>query len=128
MPNPYRFDLNFISLTRFFFADATASTVSHLPLVAEPVARLLRRYDKLFQPSTHLPPSCKVNNRITLLPSTAPVNVRPYHYPHFQKSEIEKQVSKMLSAGLVRTSTSPYSSPVLLVKKKDDTWRMCVDY
>lgn len=61
-------------------------------------------------------------------PSTAPVNVPPYRYPHFQKNEIEKQISDLLSARLIRPSTSPYSSSVLLVKKKDGTWRLCVDY
>ena len=66
-----------------FSADTTASSVSHLPPVAAPVARLLRRYEKLFQPPMHLPPSREVNHRITLLPSTAPVNVRPCRYPHF---------------------------------------------
>lgn len=67
-------------------------------------------------------------HRITLTPSTAPVNVRPYRYPHFQKSEIERQVSDLLFAELIRPSTSPYLSLVLLVKKKDGTWQLCVDY
>ena len=89
---------------------------------------LLQRYAHLFQPPTRLPPPRQVVHRITLQPSTAPVSVRPYRYPYFQKNEIEQQVSDLLSAGLIRPSTSPYSSPVLLVKKKDGTWRLCVDY
>lgn len=82
---------------------------------------LLQKYDHLFQPPSQLPPPRQVVHRITLKPSTAPISVRPYRYPHFQKNEIEKQVSELHSAGLIRPSSSPYSSPVLLVKKKDGT-------
>lgn len=56
------------------------------------------------------------------------MNVRPYRYPHSQKQEIEAQVAKFLNTGWIQPSTSPFSSPVLLLKKKDGSWRMCVDY
>lgn len=44
------------------------------------------------------------------------------------KDEIERQVKSLLAAGLIAPSTSPYASPVLLVQKKDGSWRFCVDY
>ncbi|XP_028186557.1 uncharacterized protein LOC114373245 [Glycine soja] len=68
------------------------------------------------------------NRHTSLLPQTTPVNVRPYRYPHFQKAEIGKQIAAMLAANLIQPSYSPFSSPILLVKKKDGSWRCCVDY
>nr|GFB27996.1 transposon Ty3-G Gag-Pol polyprotein [Tanacetum cinerariifolium] len=57
-----------------------------------------------------------------------PVSSRPYRQPYYQKTEIEKQVRELLQQGLIRPSHSPFSSPVLLVKKSDGTWSFCVDY
>jgi hypothetical protein len=69
-----------------------------------------------------------VDHCITLKEGTEPINVRPYRYANFQKTEIEKQVQEMLDSGLICPSTSPFSLPVLLVKKKDGSWRFCTDY
>jgi hypothetical protein len=56
------------------------------------------------------------------------VAVRPYRYPQLQKDEPERQCSLLEQQGLIRRSTSAFSAPVLLVKKANDTWRLCVDY
>ncbi|XP_035549720.1 uncharacterized protein LOC118349417 [Juglans regia] len=80
---------------------------------------LLQEFSDLFIEPSSLPPTREVDHSITLKEGIEPINVRPYKYAHYQKNEIEKQVQDMLQVGLVRTSTSPFSSPVLLVKKKD---------
>lgn len=89
---------------------------------------ILDQYQDLFKEPTQLPPPREIEHHINLKEGTEPVNIRPYRYAYFQKAEIEKQVQDMLNSGLIRSSTSPFSSPVLLVKKKDGSWRFCTDY
>ena len=80
--------------------------------------RLLHKFGDVFQEANQLPPVRDIEHQINLKEGVDPVNVRPYRYAYFLKSEIEKQVQDMLKLGLIRSSTSPFSSPVLLVKKK----------
>jgi hypothetical protein len=89
---------------------------------------LIAEFAAIFAEPKGLPPPRRADHRIHLLPGTPPVAVRPYRYPQLLKDEIEKQCADMLLQGIIRPSTSPFSSPVLLVHKKDDTWRFCVDY
>jgi len=56
------------------------------------------------------------------------VAVRPYRYAQLLKDEIEVQRRAMLVQGIIRPSTSAFSSPVLLVRKGDGSWWFCVDY
>jgi len=87
-----------------------------------------KEYFDLFEAPTSLPPSQAYNHENPLIPSATPVSVRPYRYPPKLKDEIERQVQEMLSQGLIRHSHSPFSSPVLLVRKKDGGYRFCVDF
>jgi hypothetical protein len=89
---------------------------------------LLEGFADLFSIPVGLPPPRRHNHRIHLLPGTAPIAVRPYRYPQLVKNELERQCAEMLQQGIIRPSSSAFSSPVLLVKKHDETWRFCVDY
>jgi hypothetical protein len=89
---------------------------------------LLQDYADIFGEPHGLPPARHHDHHIHLLPGTAPIAVSPYRYPQLLKDEIEHICDEMLAQGIIRESTSPFSSPVLLVKKHDDTWRFCVDF
>lgn len=56
------------------------------------------------------------------------VNIRPYRYPPNQKDVIETMVNELMETGVIRPSHSPFSSPIVMVKKKDGSWRICIDY
>ena len=89
---------------------------------------MLHSYNDIFEEPRGLPPPHRQDHRIHLLPASPPVAVRPYRYPQLLKDEIECQCEDMLGQGIIRESTSPFSSPVLLVRKHDKSWRFCVDY
>lgn len=92
------------------------------------IQQVLNKYAEVFQDSKKLPPHMVFDHAITLLPDATLVNSRPYRYSPTQKDEIERQVSEMIEAGIVTPSMSPFASPVLLVNKKDGSWRFYVDY
>lgn len=69
-----------------------------------------------------------MTHSIELQPGFGSMSVRPYMYPYHHKDEIGKQVHWILKQDIIRHCSSAFSSPVILVKKKDNTWRMCVDY
>ena len=75
-----------------------------------------------------LPPPRSHDHQIQLQEAAKPTCVRPYQYPYYQKEEIEKLVREMLKARIIQPSQSPHSSPVLLVRKADGSWLMCIDY
>ncbi|UYV62954.1 hypothetical protein LAZ67_2002611 [Cordylochernes scorpioides] len=58
----------------------------------------------------------------------APIKQRPYRVSPRERSIIQTEVDNMLELGIIQPSDSPWSSPVVLVKKKDGSWRFCVDY
>ncbi|PNX92586.1 Ty3/gypsy retrotransposon protein, partial [Trifolium pratense] len=104
----------------------TIDSISHT--LPPEILHLLQQYPTVFNTPHGLPPSRQHDHCIPLLPNTPPINVKPYRYPHSQKEAMTAIIHDMLQEGIIVPSNSPYSSPVLLVRKKDGTWRFCVDY
>jgi hypothetical protein len=92
------------------------------------MVELLHEFTSLFVEPTGLPPQRSRCHRIRLFPDTKPVAVRLYWYAHAQKTKLERQRDDKLRQGVIRHSSSAFSTPVLLVKKADNSWRFCVDY
>jgi hypothetical protein len=92
------------------------------------VQQVLTEFQAVFAEPISVPPAREYDHAIPLKPDAAPFNTRPYRYSPAHKDEIEKQVSAMLKAGIIVPSMSPFASPVLLVQKKDGSWRFCIDY
>ena len=95
------------------------SGTSQSQLACDPlIEKLLEEFASFFDTPTGLPPSRGHGHQILLKDDTTPICQRPYRYPHFQKTEIEKIIADLLEAG----------SLVLLLRKVDGSWRMCIDY
>nr|KYP50860.1 Retrotransposable element Tf2 [Cajanus cajan] len=75
-----------------------------------------------------LPPRREVEFSIDLVPGTGPISIAPYRMSPVELVELKKQIEDLLEKGFVRPSVSPWGAPVLLVKKKDGSMRLCVDY
>ncbi|UYV80731.1 hypothetical protein LAZ67_19001552, partial [Cordylochernes scorpioides] len=77
--------------------------------------------------STPIKPTSTVKHKINT-GDQSPIKQRPYRVAPSERRLIQDEVNKMIENHIVKPSESPWSSPVILVRKKDGTWRFCVDY
>ncbi|GJR40579.1 putative reverse transcriptase domain-containing protein [Tanacetum coccineum] len=75
-----------------------------------------------------LPPTRQVEFQIDLVPGAAPVARAPYRLAPSKMKELSEQLKELSDKGFIRPSSSPWGAPVLFVKKKDGSFRMCIDY
>jgi len=75
-----------------------------------------------------LPPKRQVEFVIDLIPGATPVARSSYHLAPSEMEELKKQLQERLDRGFIRPNSSPWGAPVLFVKKKDGSMRMCIDY
>uniref|UniRef100_A0A2N9GM03 RNA-directed DNA polymerase n=1 Tax=Fagus sylvatica TaxID=28930 RepID=A0A2N9GM03_FAGSY len=93
------------------------------------IVSLLQEYEDVFPEETPhgLPPIRGIEHQIDFVPGATIPNRPAYRSNPEETKELQRQVSELLEKGHVRESMSPCAVPVLLVPKKDGTWRMCVD-
>ena len=75
-----------------------------------------------------LPPDREIEFAIELSPGIAPLSKAPYRLAPVELKELATQLQELLDKGMIRPSVSPWGTPVLFVKKKDGSLRLCIDY
>nr|GEZ69417.1 putative reverse transcriptase domain-containing protein [Tanacetum cinerariifolium] len=90
---------------------------------------VVREFPKVFpEDLPGIPPTRQVEFRIDLVPCAAPVARAPYRLAPSEMKELADQLQELTDKGFIRPSSSPWGAPVLFVKKKDGSFRMCIDY
>ena len=98
-----------------------SASVEEVPIVCE--------YPNVFpEELPGMPPDRDLEFIIDLIPGTAPIAKRPYRMVANELEELKKQLQELQEKGYIRPSSSPWGSPVLSVKKKDGSLRICIDY
>jgi hypothetical protein len=110
-----------------YSVESPSDTLPVAPLLVE-MAQLVEEFPVIFEEPSGIPPPNTVTHSIPLMVSTHPFRLNPYRYTPAQKDETETQIAHLLKSNMIQESTSPFASPVLLVKKKSGEWRLCVDY
>ncbi|GJY34112.1 putative reverse transcriptase domain-containing protein [Tanacetum coccineum] len=90
---------------------------------------IVRDFPEVFpEDLSGLPPTRQVEFQIDLMPGAAPVARAPYRLAPSEMKELSEQLQELSDKGFIRPSSSPWGAPVLFVKKKDGSFRMCIDY
>jgi hypothetical protein len=92
------------------------------------LVRIVSDYDDIFQFPKGLPPKRQVEHEIQLQQDVPLPNIGMYRLSVLENAEIKKQVQELVEQGVIRPSTSPCGSPIILVPMNYVTWRMCMDF
>ncbi|XP_060182450.1 uncharacterized protein LOC132612133 [Lycium barbarum] len=108
-------------LVRVKDSDAQTPTLQSVPVVNE--------FPEVFpEDLPGVPPDREIEFGIDLLPDTQPISIPPYRMAPAELKELKAQLKDLLDKGFIRPSVSPWGAPVLFVRKKDGSLRMCIDY
>ncbi|XP_022008221.1 uncharacterized protein LOC110907566 [Helianthus annuus] len=117
----------------FMIQDSASAQSMYQPVIGKEqehkeLTDLLKNYEDIFEVPKGLPPTRPFDHRIVLKDEKVNLNLKPYRYHSAQKDVIEQMTQELMDSRVIRHSNSSFAAPVVLVKKKDGSWRMCVDY
>jgi hypothetical protein len=108
-------------------ATSVAST-QILSLLHNQVDEIVEEYKDIFSSPTGVPMHYQVKHPIDLTPGETLPNGPFYHHLLMENDEIRHQIQEIIQKGHIRSDSSPCGSPIVLVQKKDETWRLYIDY
>nr|GEX36062.1 hypothetical protein [Tanacetum cinerariifolium] len=92
------------------------------------IFQVIANYRSLFEDKIGLPPNRVIEHEIQLVADSNLPNIVMYRNSLLENTKIKCQVEELIMAGVIKPSSSPRGSPIILVPKKDGGWRMCIDY
>jgi hypothetical protein len=92
------------------------------------VDEIMEEYRDIFSSPTWVLMHYQVKHPIDLILGATLPNGPIYHRSMMENDEINRQIQELLQKGHIRPNSSPCGSPIVLVQKKDETWRLCIDY
>ena len=108
---------------------AQAGSVLPEPAQRQAVAHLLQEYEAVFsRGEDNVGLTDQVQHEIPLVPGAHPIKQPPHRLGPEKEAKVERQVQGLLQKGLIELAHGSWSSPVVLVRKKDQSWRFCVNY
>ncbi|GKD99040.1 hypothetical protein Tco_1382937 [Tanacetum coccineum] len=128
--NPYALSTIITTMVCVLLNATSAIELAIWPVIARVLLMptLLSTKGALGQDLPGLPPTQQVEFQINLIPGAAPVARTPYRLAPSEMKELSEQLKELSDKGFIRPSSSPWGAPVLFVKKKDGSFRMCIDY
>jgi hypothetical protein len=109
-------------------ATTSRASVTDLSTQQKQVDKVMEQYSDIFSSPIRVPLHFQVKHAIDLTQGALLPNGSVYRHSPLENEEIKSHIQEFLHKGHICPSSSPCGSPIVLVQKKDETWRLCIDY